>query len=231
MDTPESVFACLGHAIMNSMSEGFRRTLRELGSDVEVPLDDLHIPLSLTDTDGIIRWQNRESIELIGDRQGMSYVPVVASDHRQAMQTRLTRFMFGTDGARDDEVEILDKNGLRRMAICSSLPLRSNGQVVAILTIARIAPATERSSAVPDLTPRQRETLRLLAAGYSTQETAERLGVAAETARNHIRAILKRLNVHTRLEAVVAARQLGLLEQSSSEPPTDGGEQLISPAG
>jgi DNA-binding CsgD family transcriptional regulator len=54
--------------------------------------------------------------------------------------------------------------------------------------------------------------LRLLAAGYSTQETAERLGVAAETARNHIRAILRRLEVHTRLEAVVAARRHGLLD-------------------
>ena len=197
---------------MNGVSEGFTRTLQELGPDVEVPLDDFHFPLSITDVDGIIRWQNRESIELIGDRQGSSYTPVVAPDHRQAMQTRLTRFMFGTDGARDDEVEILDKDGRRRTAICSSLPIKSGGKVVAILTIARICPRTDRSSAAPELTPRQRETLRLLAAGYSTRETAERLGVATETARNHIRALLRRLEVHTRLEAVIAARRHGLLE-------------------
>ena len=203
---------------MNGVSAGFTRTLQELGSDVEVPLDDFHFPLSLTDVDGIIRWQNRESIELIGDRQGSSYTPVVAPDHRQAMQTRLTRFMFGTDGARDDEVEILDKDGRRRMAICSSLPIKSSGKVVAILTIARICPQTDRPSAAPELTPRQRETLRLLAAGYSTQETAERLGVATETARNHIRALLRRLEVHTRLEAVVAGRRHGLLD---SENPGD----------
>ena len=198
------------------MSEGFTRTLKELGSDVEVPLDELHFPMSLTDTDGIIRWQNRASIELVGDRRGSSYVPVVAPDHRQPMQTRLTRFTFGTDGARDDEVDILDKDGLRRTAMCSSLPIRSGGDVVAVLTIARIAPRTNRSSSVPELTPRQSETLRLLAAGYSTQETAERLGVATETARNHIRAILRRLEVHTRLEAVVAARRYGLLESENA---------------
>jgi PAS domain S-box-containing protein len=194
----------------------FTQVLRELGAEVEVPLDELHFPMSLTDTDGIIRWQNRASIELVGDRRGSSYVPVVAPDHRQPMQTRLTRFTFGTDGARDDEVDILDKDGLRRTALCSSLPIRSDGDVVAVLTIARIAPRTSRSSSVPELTPRQSETLRLLAAGYSTQETAERLGVATETARNHIRAILRRLQVHTRLEAVVAARRYGLLESENA---------------
>jgi DNA-binding CsgD family transcriptional regulator len=197
---------------MTSVSHGFTQALQELGTEVEVPLDDLHFPMALTDTDGTIRWQNRESIDLVGDRRGSSYVPVVAPDHRQAMQTLLTRFMFGTDGARDDEVEIVDKDGVRRTAMCSSLPIRSGDQVVAVLTIARIAPRRTRSSSVPELTPRQQETLRLLAAGYSTQETAERLGVAAETARNHIRAILRRLEVHTRLEAVVAARRHGLLD-------------------
>ena len=202
------------------MSERFTRTLQELGANVEVPLDDLHFPLSVTDADGIIRWQNRESIELIGDRQGSNYQPVVAPDHRQATQTRLTRFMFGTESAGDNEVEILDKDGRRRAIMCSSLPIKSGGKVVAILTISRICPQTDdHSSGAAELTPRQRETLRLLAAGYSTQETADRLGVATETARNHIRAILRRLEVHTRLEAVIAGRRHGLLDsEDPSEP-------------
>jgi hypothetical protein len=38
--------------------------------------------MALADTKGIIRWQNRESIDLVGDRRGSSYVPVVAPDHR-----------------------------------------------------------------------------------------------------------------------------------------------------
>ena len=199
---------------MDSVPLPFTQALQELGAGVEVPLDDLHFPMALTDIDGIIRWQNRESIDLVGDRRGSSYVPVVAPDHRQSMQTRLTRFMFGTDGAGDDEVEIVDKDGVRRTAMCSSLPIRNGDQVVAVLTIARIAARPGRSTSLPELTPRQRETLRLLAAGHSTQEIAKRLGVAAETARNHIRAVLRRLEVHTRLEAVVAARRLGLLDET-----------------
>jgi DNA-binding CsgD family transcriptional regulator len=53
--------------------------------------------------------------------------------------------------------------------------------------------------------------MALLADGLGTSEVAERLGVAEETARNHIRALLRQLDAHTRLEAVVRAYRLVLL--------------------
>jgi two-component system nitrate/nitrite response regulator NarL len=62
-----------------------------------------------------------------------------------------------------------------------------------------------------ELTPRQEEVLRLLGEGLSTEAIAGRLGIAVETSRNHIRAVLRGLNVHSRLEAVVAGRKRGLL--------------------
>ena len=46
-----------------------------------------------------------------------------------------------------------------------------------------------------------------------TEAIASRLGVAVETARNHIRAVLRELGVHSRLEAVVAGRERGLLDE------------------
>ena len=55
---------------MDSVQVAFTQALQELGAGVEVPFDDLHFPMALTDTDGIIRWQNRESIDLVGDRRG-----------------------------------------------------------------------------------------------------------------------------------------------------------------
>jgi DNA-binding NarL/FixJ family response regulator len=63
------------------------------------------------------------------------------------------------------------------------------------------------------LTPRQREVLRLLGEGRSTDAIASDLGVAVETARNHIRAVLRGLGVHSRLEAVVEGRERGLLDE------------------
>jgi DNA-binding CsgD family transcriptional regulator len=61
------------------------------------------------------------------------------------------------------------------------------------------------------LTPRQHETLRLLAQGLSTEEVASSLGVTRETARNYIRRLLRTLGVRSRLEAVVRGRELGLI--------------------
>jgi GAF domain-containing protein len=62
------------------------------------------------------------------------------------------------------------------------------------------------------LTPRQSEVLRLLSEGSSAKEIANALNVSHETARNHIRAILRALGSHSQLEAVSRARALGVLE-------------------
>jgi DNA-binding NarL/FixJ family response regulator len=37
------------------------------------------------------------------------------------------------------------------------------------------------------------------------------MGLSVETVRNHIRAVLRKLSAHSRLEAVANARKLGLL--------------------
>jgi len=62
------------------------------------------------------------------------------------------------------------------------------------------------------LTPRQSEVLILLSEGRSAKEIANTLDVSHETARNHIRAILRALGAHSQLEAVSRARALGVLE-------------------
>jgi len=51
----------------------------------------------------------------------------------------------------------------------------------------------------------------LLGEGASTEMIADHLGIARETARNHIRAVLRELGARTRLEAVVEAHARGLL--------------------
>jgi PAS domain S-box-containing protein len=55
------------------------------------------------------------------------------------------------------------------------------------------------------LTLREREVLARLAEGYGTREIADQLSISVHTARNHIQHILQKLNVHTRLEAVISA--------------------------
>ena len=61
------------------------------------------------------------------------------------------------------------------------------------------------------LTEREIEVLRLLAEGYATEPIAAELVVAVGTVKRHVANILGKLEVHSRLQAVARARDLGLL--------------------
>ncbi|MFC5829793.1 response regulator [Nonomuraea insulae] len=76
-----------------------------------------------------------------------------------------------------------------------------------------LARLTGRSGHVGSaLTARERETLLLLAEGASTHEISDRLGVARNTARNHVQHVLEKLGARSKLEAVAFARRDGLLD-------------------
>jgi len=60
------------------------------------------------------------------------------------------------------------------------------------------------------LTPRQQETLELLAQGYSNKEIGLRLGLAEITVKVHVSAVFRALDVVNRTQAVLAARRQGL---------------------
>ena len=62
----------------------------------------------------------------------------------------------------------------------------------------------------PDLTEREREVLALIAQGYTNQAIAERLVITPKTVRNHISAIFSKLQVTSRLEAIMRAKDAGM---------------------
>ena len=66
------------------------------------------------------------------------------------------------------------------------------------------------ASAFPDLTPREREVLDLLAGGARNSQIATQLGMTDKTVRNHVSAILLKLQVPDRTAAAVKARDAGL---------------------
>lgn len=61
------------------------------------------------------------------------------------------------------------------------------------------------------LSDRELEVLELLAAGDPTRRIAERLEVSVHTVRNHTRSILRKLESHSRAEAVANAYKLGII--------------------
>jgi DNA-binding CsgD family transcriptional regulator len=72
-------------------------------------------------------------------------------------------------------------------------------------------PMTTKEGEPVTLTAREKEILRHLSEGLSTQAIAKRLFIAPVTVRNHIQNILHKLDVHTKLAAVVFAYQHHLI--------------------
>jgi len=65
---------------------------------------------------------------------------------------------------------------------------------------------------VAEFTPRELDVLRLLAEGLDTATLAERLGIASHTVEWHVRHLIEKLGVHSKLQAVIAAARMGLIE-------------------
>ncbi len=78
-----------------------------------------------------------------------------------------------------------------------------------------LVPASLADDSDPDAsklpTIRKMEVLRLLALGHDTKEIADELHISPHTVLNHIRNIREKLQVPTRLGAVLAAQRRGLL--------------------
>ena len=67
--------------------------------------------------------------------------------------------------------------------------------------------AAGNDEAFRELSPRERETLALLAEGLSNSEIAERLGISEKTVRNHLSHLFDKLGVWSRAQAIVFARE------------------------
>jgi len=79
--------------------------------------------------------------------------------------------------------------------------------------------ATGTAAAVhPNLTPRELEILRQVAAGRSDRKIADALFISRRTVNAHVAHILTKLDVHSRREAVVRGHELGLLTGDDAPP-------------
>lgn len=72
-------------------------------------------------------------------------------------------------------------------------------------------PAAAEEEPLEKLTDREEEILKLLAAGLSNKEIAQRLALSEGTVKNHISAILAKLHANDRTQAVLTALKRGLV--------------------
>jgi DNA-binding NarL/FixJ family response regulator len=84
------------------------------------------------------------------------------------------------------------------------------GPGVARRAIAHLSAPATADNPFPTLTPREREILDLIATGQGNATIAARLGLSPNTVSNHISNIFAKLQVASRAEAIVRARDAGL---------------------
>ena len=181
--------------------------LEALGNDVEEALEHINVPSYVLDEYGIIRWINPAAERLVGNVRGKHFTSVVAPEERSRAQDAFAKKVFGTVKTTDEaDVYLVDEHGNRVLVEVNSVQLRRGDKVVGVFGQVDHEPSSEPVGALAELTPRQSEILRLLEHGRSTDQIASELNLSRETVRNHIRHILRALDVHSRLEAVAVAR-------------------------
>lgn len=72
---------------------------------------------------------------------------------------------------------------------------------------------TEEHTPFSDLTPREHEILCLLAEGLSNKVIAKNLGISDGTVKLHVKSILRKLGIHSRVEAAVMAVERSLCQK------------------
>jgi len=80
----------------------------------------------------------------------------------------------------------------------------------------------EREAVRLEFTPREIEVLQLLATGLSTNHMAARIGIAPHTIEWHVRNVIEKLAVHSKLQALIAAAHYGLIELRGPQSDSSG---------
>lgn len=194
--------------------DDFAADVRSLGGDLASALADVAFPAYVVDREGRIRALNPAALALVGDVRGRLAASVVTGADREAARARISQKLLKR-GRTDYSTTVRTASGELVPVEVSSVSLRQKGgghQIVGVFGLLR---PIARPSALdhPDyrLSPREQEVLGHLVSGMSTAQMASHMGISPDTVRNHVRRLLHKLDVHSRLEAVALARRARLV--------------------
>ena len=186
--------------------------LRQIAPDLAPSIALLAMPAYILDRNGVVRWLNRAALTEFGDLRGKRIGQIVDREFAALARQEFAAKLLGTAETTEATVTVVTADGRRTSVDISSTQLLQHRTVVGVFGLADPSKAPPPPRGVsPHLTPRQLDVLRRLSDGQSTESIANALGVSKETVRNHVRGLLGRLGVHSRLEAVLRAHELELV--------------------
>jgi DNA-binding CsgD family transcriptional regulator len=194
------------------MSVPAAELLEALSADALRLLEAVRFPAYIVDLQRRIRWQNAAAVELVGDLRGRLDSSVLGPEDLARAREGFARKRQGAPHT-ELEVTVARRDGVRVRVAVSSVPLKNaDGAMIGSFGLfqflTEVEPSFERA---PRLSARERETLALLAAGYSTAQMAQTMNISKETVRNHVKGVLRSLGARSRVEAVAKARAAGLV--------------------
>jgi DNA-binding NarL/FixJ family response regulator len=183
--------------------EGYECDVAATATDAVARLADNGYDLLITD----LRMPGNMELELLKAAASIGTLPVIVVTAYPSVPTAIEALRFAVV---DYLVKPFDFEELLR-AVRRALETRKTARMLESLrtaladggTVAQIA----RRAAVPtngkpgdSLTPREREIVSALANGQRVGAIAERLGVSEHTVRNHLKAVYRKLDVHSQVE-------------------------------
>jgi len=84
----------------------------------------------------------------------------------------------------------------------------------------RILLSPRATAHVPQLSPREREIMHLMAEGMTAEAIGDKISVSVETVRTHVRNVIRKLQARNRVHAIAIALERGEIQLES---PSDGG--------
>ena len=192
--------------------EGTVEELRRIAPDISPSVARLPMPAYILDRNGVVRWLNMAAIKEFGDMRGKRITQIVEPEYAAKARQEFAAKLLGTQVSTEETVAVRTAAGRRVQVDISSTQLLQQGSIVGVFGLADPTgePARVETNSV-HLTPRQLDVLRYIASGHSTENIAKSLGISVETVRNHVRGLMGRLGVHTRLEAVIRGHELGIV--------------------
>jgi PAS domain S-box-containing protein len=188
--------------------------LRRIAPDISPSVAMLPMPAYILDRNGVVRWLNMAAIREFGDMRGKRITQIVEPEYAAKARQEFAAKLLGTQQSTEETVAVRTAGGRRVQVDISSTQLLQHGSIVGVFGLADPTGEPPRPTAATSsvqLTPRQLDVLRYVAAGHSTEHIAKTLGISIETVRNHVRGLMGRLGVHSRLEAVIRGHELGIV--------------------